>query len=78
MLTVICVVADGLVSHQVYAVADHTWELIAVHGLFVDALLAVRDFKTYLAGGATIADWRAAHPHGIAPSQPLFTIERTP
>jgi hypothetical protein len=74
-LAVIRTVVNGLVRHQVYAVAGGTWVLVGVYLLYVDALSCVQDWKTYVAGGGTVAAWNKAHPHGVAP-EALFSLER--
>ena len=69
VLTVIRVSLNaGLdISHQVYAVADGTWNLVGIHRLYTDALVDVQGWRRYLAEGHTLAEWTKAHPHGVKP-----------
>jgi hypothetical protein len=74
-MTVIRVTNRGRQSHQLYAVDDQTWALVAIFGLFVDALAEIRRWRRYLAAGGSLREWSAANPDGCRPDQPMITIE---
>lgn len=63
-LTVISVTVDGQTSFQVYAVSGATWELVAIRGLWTDALIVVNQWRDFLAHGGTLSQWRQANPDG--------------
>jgi hypothetical protein len=67
VLTVIRVTHDGRTRHQVYAVTEGSWALVAIFGLYMDAMSEVLRWRHYLAGGGTVAGWVLAHPDGVTP-----------
>ncbi len=66
-ITVIRIDRGGRQNHQLYAIDDTQWCLVAITGLFVDALREIRLWRRYLAEGHTLAQWAAAHPDGCRP-----------
>jgi hypothetical protein len=66
-MTVIRVDHNGRDTYQVYAVGDETWSMVALFGLFVDALAEIRTWRRYLFAGGSLQTWMARHPHGITP-----------
>ncbi len=57
----------GRESYQTYAVDDSQWAMVAMAGLYVDALLQARAFRRYLAQGGSLGAWIAANPDGVRP-----------
>jgi hypothetical protein len=71
VLTVIRVTHDGRTRHQVYAVTEGTWALVAIFGLYMDAMGEVLRWRRYLDGGGTVAAWVLAHLDGVTPETQL-------
>ena len=67
-LTVVRVTIDGRYRHQVYAVTEGTWSLVAIYGLYVDATSELLRWKRYVAQGGTVAAWQLSH-HGVYPER---------
>jgi hypothetical protein len=70
-LTVIRVTVDGRTRHQVYAISEGSWALVAIYGNYTDALSEVLAWRRYLGGGGTVAAWCLAHPDGVTPETRL-------
>jgi hypothetical protein len=66
-LAVIRVTHDGRTRHQVYAIAQGTWALVAIFGLYTDAMSELLRWRRYLDGGGTVAAWQLTHQDGIYP-----------
>jgi proteasome lid subunit RPN8/RPN11 len=70
-LTVIRITADGRTRHQVYAITQVVWTLVAIYGLYMDAMSEVLAWRRYLDGGGIVAAWYLAHPDGVTPETRL-------
>ena len=71
-LTVIRVTHNRRTRHQLYAVTDATWVLVAVFGNYPDALSELLAWRRYLGRGGTVAAWQLAHPDGVYPERSGF------
>ena len=67
-LTVVRVTIDGRYRHQLYAITEGTWSLVAIYGLYVDAMSELLRWKRYVAQGGTVAAWQLSH-HGVYPER---------
>jgi len=71
-LTVIRVTIDGRYRHQCYAITENTWSLVAIYGLYMDAVSELLRWRRYIDKGGTVAEWQLAHPDGIYPERSGF------
>lgn len=73
IFTVILINSQGLrQQYQVYAVnsaveAGPEWVMVALTGLYVDALAEIQRWRMYLAAGGSLVDWQRTHPDGVRP-----------
>jgi hypothetical protein len=74
-LTVIRVSLHGCDTFQTYAISDESWSLVAICGLYVDAVVEIRRWRRYVADGHTLAHWLATHPDGVRPDQSAIVVE---
>ena len=68
-VTIIRVTHEGRTRHQVYAVTEGSWALVAIFGCYTDALSEVLRWRRYLDSGGTVAAWQLDHQDGIYPEQ---------
>jgi hypothetical protein len=71
-LTVIRVTHKARTRHQLYAITEDSWALVAIFGLYTDAMSEVLRWRRYLDGGGTVAGWQLAHQDGIYPERRGF------
>jgi hypothetical protein len=71
-LTVIRVTVDRRYRHQCYAITEGTWSLVAIFGLYMDAMSELLRWRRYIGQGGTVAAWQLAHPDGVYPERSGF------
>jgi hypothetical protein len=70
-LTVIRVTVSGRTRFQLYAVTEASWALVAIYGLYADALQELLKWRRYIAQGGTVAAWVLEHPE-VTPERTGF------
>jgi hypothetical protein len=71
-LTIVRVTAQGRTRHQLYAVTEDSWTLVAIFGNYTDALSELLRWRRYLEHGGTVAAWQLTHRDGIHPERRGF------
>ena len=71
-LTVIRITHEQRTRHQVYAVTEGSWALVAIFGNYTDAMSEVLRWRRYLDCGGTVAAWQLDHQDGIYPERKGF------
>jgi hypothetical protein len=71
-LVVIRVTIDGRYRHQCYAADEHTWSLVGIFGLYMDAMRELLRWRRYIDRGGTVTAWQLAHPDGVYPERSGF------
>lgn len=72
VLAVIRVTHNGRTQHQVYAITEAIWALVAIFGNYTDAMSEVLRWRRYIDGGGTVAAWLQRHPDGVHPERRGF------
>jgi hypothetical protein len=71
-LTVMRVTIDGRYRHQLYAIDEGTWSLVAIFGLYMDAMSELLRWRRFIGQGGTVAAWQLNHQDGIYPERSGF------